>query len=1559
MTFASNRIVAPRRVALLLGCVVAALGACIFSGWALDIPALKSVFSGAVITKPNAGLAMLLCGAALALVSQEKIAMPARRGSAGLAIATIILAALTVSQDLLGFDLGLDWWLLGGMAGAAESSRSGRMAPAAALGFILVGSALILFSLPRSKGLRLATFTGLGASVAVIGGLALAGQLAGALLGSSWWNFSGLTIYAATAFTLLGCGLLALARSEGKLKWSLGAVTAGGFAIGILSLVATLGISYRLVDQLHRDVVSVGHTQRVITEVEEVESNMAALESGERGYIITGNDGLLERRTTAVVWEHFSLLRRLTAGDPDQQRRLDQLETLIKQRLEWADRTMTVRRQEGTVAAERLVSTGKGFVLTDSVRRVIGEMEDQERALLDQREKQSREVSTRTFLLLPLSVFLSLAFLFLGLFTLNAGAGERALAEAELRTNEARYRGIYEGAAEGISLTTSGGRIVSVNPAFALMLGYASSEECVSAVTDVARQLYADPVAWREIVEELQRAGAVRGHESQYLRKDGTPLWVSLSVRYMRNEHAHLLTMAMDISGRKQAEAHIQRIERARDVISQCNHALARETSEQHLLSEICRIAVERGRYRFAWVGYREHDPAKTVRPVAHLGFEKGYLERAGITWADTPRGRGPTGTAIRTGKVQAVQDIASDPSMVPFREDALRQGYACSVALPLLERGEAFGTLNVYAAEPNVINMDEIELLKELADDLAFGIGAIRERSARERAETALTRMNRVLAVLSGINTLIVRVRDRQTLFNEACRIAVEQGDFGIAWIGTYDAERLEITPAAIAGLPENDYLRTETVVIREDSPQKGGVVGSAVRERRPVYNNDITVDAELGGPRRREAIRRGYRSVIALPLMTDGRVVGNFSVYARELNFFNDEEVRLLTELSGDISFALESIARQEKVEKLSRVRAVSGAVNAAIVRIRERDALLAETCRIASELGKFRMIWIGTTDAAKQDVRPVAWTGFSAEAARAVSWEGMHAAQGTLGAAILTRTRSVRNNIEQWLSGGRLRQEALDQGCRSSVCLPLLVDDDVVAFVVLYAAERGFFDDDELALLDGVAADLSFALQSIAKQDRLDYLAYYDEITGLPNRALFVDRAGQQMRARGGEPPAFAMILVDLERFRYINDTFGQRGGDELLRQVARRLESAFHGKDWLTRFRSDGFGIIMRGVRDAGRVVHAIEGDLIGCFRQSFVISGREVRVSAKVGVAMCPTDGEDGETLFRNAEAAIKRAKATSNHFMFYAAEMNAQAEKSLALETRLRQAVEQQQFVLHYQPKIDLASRKICGLEALIRWQDPASGLVAPGTFIPLLEETGLILEVGKWALRQALEDHRRWTANGIAVPRIAVNVSAVQLQQTDFADVVIDVVQERGDNPEALELEVTESLLMKDVEASIRKLSILRGLGIHVALDDFGTGYSSLSYVARLPINSVKIDRSFINGMAAGPEHMVVVTTIITLAHSLGLQVVAEGVETEEQSRLLGLFKCDQAQGYLFSKPLPFAALEPLLRAPAQAPGSRQPQSVDGVPEESSPILRAQGLLSKPAPAEGPERRT
>ena len=989
---------------------------------------------------------------------------------------------------------------------------------------------------------------------------------------------------------------------------------------------------------------------------------------------------------------------------------------------------------------------------------------------------------------------------------------------------------------------------------------------------------------------------------------------------FFDEEEEHLLielagnvSFALEHLARQQS---IEKLSRIRAFSSEINAAIMRSGSRQELFDETCRVAIQYGEFGMAWTGVLDHATLDII-PVASAGLgAKEFLGQVhSSAHADHRQGQGVAGVAVRERRVVVSNDLLTETgAMGGRRNEAIRRGYRSRIALPLHAEGVIVGVIVLYAVERDFFTDDEVKLLTELAGNVSFGLEHIASQSKIER-------MSRVRAVSSAINAAIVRSPNKQVLFYEACRIAIELGNYGMAWIGSFDAATRELTRVAMAGT-DNGAGSGMKFVVRDDLSERESVLAAAIRERRPVYNNDLLEAGAGANERRQDAIRRGYRSVIAIPLMVEGAVVANFSLLVKQPHFFDSAEVGLLAELGDDLSFALESMARQEKLGRLSRIRAISSGINAAIVRIGDRQTLLRETCRIAAELGKFEMAWVAEIDERVREVRPVAWAGFSDGAAHGVSWSSISAAKGTLGEAIANRRAAVRNDLGA-LPAGKLAQEAVEAGHLSSVCMPLIVDDRVAALISLFGPGRDFFDEDELGLLDEMATDVSFGLQAIAQREKVEYLSYYDALTGLPNRALFMDRGGQQMRSRSGETVMVALILLNIERFRNINDAFGRRGGDEVLRVVAQRLEQAFRGKDYIARIGPDGFGVVLRGIRDAAAVVHVVENQVLSCFRAPYMLEGQALRVGTKAGVALYPADGEDADSLFRNAEAALKKARDSGERYLFYAAEMNARAAQVLSLETRLRIAVDQRQFVLHYQPKFGLGTgnEKLRGLEALIRWQEPGGSLVPPGSFIPLLEETGLILDVGKWALEQALTDHREWTALGLVVPRIAVNVSPIQLQQRDFADLVVGAVHQEGDHPEALELEVTESLLMKDVQASIQKLSVLRGAGIHVAMDDFGTGYSSLSYIARLPINSVKIDRSFINGMAGSPQDMAIVTTIIALAHSLNLRVVAEGVETREQAQLLALLKCDEAQGFFYSKPLPGAETEALLRAhPAAA---------------------------------------
>jgi diguanylate cyclase (GGDEF)-like protein len=485
------------------------------------------------------------------------------------------------------------------------------------------------------------------------------------------------------------------------------------------------------------------------------------------------------------------------------------------------------------------------------------------------------------------------------------------------------------------------------------------------------------------------------------------------------------------------------------------------------------------------------------------------------------------------------------------------------------------------------------------------------------------------------------------------------------------------------------------------------------------------------------------------------------------------------------------------------------------------------------------------------------------------------------------------------------------------QSKACLPILVDGQPIGVLILRSPEPDFFDLEEVRLLRTLTGNLGFALELIHKQEQLNYLAYYDALTGLPNRTLFQDRLNQALgRARRGGGMA-ALIIFDVERFKAINDSLGQPAGDRLLQLIADRLRGAVGDTHHLARLAGNQFSVLLPTVVDEASVVRELGEQAGGMFEAPFDIQGNELRIAAKAGIAVFPGDGADADTLFRNAEAALKRAKASGDPYLFYAPQINALVAGRLDLENRLRKAVQLQQFVLHYQPKVDLLTRRFTGLEALIRWNDPDNGLVPPGHFIALLEETGLIQRVGKWAMEEAIRAYRGWSEKGLRPPRVAVNLSPVQLRQRGLVE---DVRALAAGNGEAcgLDLEITESLLMENVEQSTEMLRAIRDIGVRIGIDDFGTGYSSLSYIHKLPVDLLKIDRSFIAGMTDDAGKTGIVSTIISLAQSLRLKVVAEGVETEDQAQLLRLLRCDQIQGFLISRPIPEQEIESLLREQA-----------------------------------------
>lgn len=471
--------------------------------------------------------------------------------------------------------------------------------------------------------------------------------------------------------------------------------------------------------------------------------------------------------------------------------------------------------------------------------------------------------------------------------------------------------------------------------------------------------------------------------------------------------------------------------------------------------------------------------------------------------------------------------------------------------------------------------------------------------------------------------------------------------------------------------------------------------------------------------------------------------------------------------------------------------------------------------------------------------------------------------------------------------------------------------------------------FDNSDDKKLLAGTVAPIRndsgtiigtvIALKDITelkKKDEILYnMEYYDSLTGLPNKSLFSDRLNMALAQARRYKEMCAVIVLDLDNFKAINDTLGHSVGDELLKQVAQKIKSILREVDTVARIGGDEFIILqpqIKKISDATRIADRI----LEKFQKPWALKGKEYYITASMGIGIYPNDGQDGQTIFKNADTALYRAKELGrNNYQLYAESMNAKVMQKLDMENNLRRAIEREEFVLFYQPQIDMRNGKIVGMEALLRWYRPEYGLVPPMEFIPLAEESGLIVPIGEWVIKTVFRQSKKWIDSGIGPQLIAVNLSARQFQQHDLVELIERFRRETQLRPELIELEITESTAMRDLEFTIDILNQLREIGIRIALDDFGIGYSSLNYLRQLPINTLKIDKSFVQEITTNPNAEAIANTVINLAHMLNLKVVAEGIETKEQLCFLTNEGCDRAQGYLFSKPLPADEIEKMLR--------------------------------------------
>lgn len=626
---------------------------------------------------------------------------------------------------------------------------------------------------------------------------------------------------------------------------------------------------------------------------------------------------------------------------------------------------------------------------------------------------------------------------------------------------------------------------------------------------------------------------------------------------------------------------------------------------------------------------------------------------------------------------------------------------------------------------------------------------------------------------------------------------------------------------------------------------------------------------------------------------------------------------------------------VTRQVLAERAAlrakRMYAALSATNEAFMRASNADELFQQVCEAAVNAGGLTnaTLLLPHPDTGDLCVAGAAGAGTEQMRKALISVDpDRPEGHGLSGIAFRSGEPCVANDFlkdprtSHWHEGGR------SVGLRSAASVPILRDGRPVGVLYLCAAERRTFDEEIVALLQRMTENLAFALQALEHEAdreraeaRVRYLATHDSLTDLPNRALFGELLDQALATAHRYNHKPAVMFIDLDRFKLINDSLGHAAGDLLLQEMAKRLRSALRESDVLARIGGDEFVILLQDVEEADGA-SVVGRKLLAAALASLSVMGQECRVSASIGIGLFPQHGEDAETLMKNADTAMYLAKENGkNTFEFYVPGMQSHSNERLVLEAALRNALTNHEFRLHYQAKLDLKSNRITGVEALLRWPHPTMGDITPQQFIPLCEESGAIIPIGRWVLNTACEQNMAWQREGLPSVKISVNLSARQFSDPDLLADIRSALESSGMDPSLLELELTESMVMINPAHTIKVLEQLRALGVRTALDDFGVGYSSLAQIKGFPIDTLKVDRSFIRNLPESNHDRAITEAIINMARTLSLTVIAEGVETQAQENFLRDAACDQTQGFYFSKPVAPEAFSDLLRAQGVEP--------------------------------------
>lgn len=1004
-----------------------------------------------------------------------------------------------------------------------------------------------------------------------------------------------------------------------------------------------------------------------------------------------------------------------------------------------------------------------------------------------------------------------------------------------------------------------------------------------------------------------------------------------------------------DRAGEKaRADAQKERLGRMLAALSATNEAIVRATSRAELFELVCEAAAKGGRFNSTSILLARSDSDYTDM-MAVAGPTAGNMRQVKVSInADHPEGRGLCGNAFRSRQPCIANDLRADPRGSAFHQFIHSDGAMSGAAFPLMVSGQAVGVMFFISSEKDTFTPEFAELLQRLTGNVSYAIGTFDRADEKARTESQKERLTRMFAALSATNEAIMRAKSRNELFDMVCEAAANGGRFTSATIALADSGSDLLRIVAAAG-PAAETTRHVRLSVDEARPEGRGLSGTAFRTRRPCITNDYVADRRVAAF---QAIVGSYgaRSGAAFPLLVRGEPVGVMIYMSLDKDTFTPEFSELLQRLADNVSFALENFDRADdkarteiQKERLTRMLAALSATNEAIIRATSRAELFELVCEAAANGGKFTLTSITLMKPGSDylDVAAAAGpTGLSARLAKISINEAHPEGRGLCGQAVRSQRACIMNDYLADPGAEAFHHRARLDGTNSGASFPLWVHGQVVGVMSFMSLEKDTFTPEFAELLQRLVDNVSFALENFDRADektkadeRIEYLASHDSLTNLPNRQMFNGMLRRAIDAAARYQRQFALLFIDLDRFKVINDSLGHAAGDMLLVEIGGRLRRALRSSDVVARLGGDEFVVILEETAERHEV-ERISGELLSVLSQPLQLSGHECHTTASIGIAMYPSDGTDMQTLTKNADMAMYLAKEDGkNGFRFFTKEIKTQSIERLMLESALRRALERDQFSLHYQPKIDMASGQITGVEALLRWNHPELGIVSPGQFIPLAEETGLIVPIGRWVLEEACAQNMAWQRRGLRPVTVAVNLSPRQFADPHLLHDVDEALLASGMSPVLLQLEVTESMVMRNVSRAIKILDAIQARGIRLAIDDFGTGYSSMSLMKQFPIDTIKIDRSFVRDLPVDTEDQAIAQAIISMGKALGMTVIAEGVETVEQETFLRNHACDEMQGFLFSKPLPAKQMADLLRTePRLAPPPLQPEAGSGL---------------------------